>query len=178
MEKEVWTPIEGYEGYEVSNLGRVRSTDRKIIYKDGRTRMQKGRMLRPEICKNGYLYVNLGRKGRAKTVHRLVAKAFLPNPDNLPCVNHKDENKANPRLENLEFCSYKHNNNWGTKNARRAKPIMQLDKNNQKIKIWESAAAVERELGINHGHIGSCCNGNRKTAGGYRWEYIDEKENK
>lgn len=179
MEKEVWKPIKGYEGkYEVSTFGRVRSVSRKITYKDGRVRIYKGKILKPETCKNGYLYVNLGRKGRAKTVHRLVAETFLPNPNSFPCVNHKDENKANPKLENLEFCSYKYNNNWGTKNARRARPIIQLDENHQKIKIWESAAAVEKELGISHAHIGSCCNGNRKTAGGFRWKYTDEKDQK
>ena len=107
MEKEVWKPIKGYEGkYEVSTFGRVRSVSRKIIYKDGRMRIYKGKILKPETCKNGYLYVNLGREGRAKMVHRLVAETYLDNPDELSDVVHKDNNKKNNSVSNLRWSSH------------------------------------------------------------------------
>lgn len=90
-------------------------------------------------------------------------------------MNHIDENKANNRVENLEWCTSKYNTNYGTRNNRIAdklsKSIVQYDLQGKFIKKWESASEVEKVLKINHTHIGSCCNGNRKTAGGYVWKY-------
>ena len=110
---EIWKNIAGYEGlYEVSSFGRVRSL-----------RFGKTKILKPGKNKKGYLRVSLCKNGKQKTffVHRLVAQAFLENPQNLPQINHKDENKQNNRLENLEWCSCDYNNNYGTRNERAGK---------------------------------------------------------
>ena len=119
-EEEIWCPIRGYEGiYEVSDQGRVKS----IGY-------GKERILRPGRNTCGYLLVGL-RKNREQKwylVHRLVAQAFIPNPDNLPQVNHKDENKTNNSVQNLEWCDRKYNCNYGTRNQRISKPVLQFTK--------------------------------------------------
>ena len=111
---EEWRPVVGYEGlYEVSSYGRVRGVDRY----DNRNCFRKGKVLSPFKDRYGYLSVVLSCNGKCKTtnVHRLVAKAFLPNPDNLPQVNHKDEVKLNNCVDNLEWCSAKYNNTYGTR---------------------------------------------------------------
>lgn len=111
---EEWRDIPGYEGiYQVSNLGRVRSLDRKVHHWKGGFSLIKGRILTPNKQNTkGYYRVKLDNKYRA--VHRLVAMAFIPNPDNLPQVNHKDENKLNNNVNNLEWCDNKYNTNYGT----------------------------------------------------------------
>ena len=114
---EEWRPVVGYEGlYEVSNTGRVRSLDRYVKTCYGSYRLHKGKVLSPGIRPDGYLVVSL--QYRMFRVHRLVAEAFLPNPDNLPQVNHKDEDKSNNRVDNLEWCDSKYNNNYGTARIR------------------------------------------------------------
>ena len=115
MIEEIWRPIEGYEGlYEVSNTGRVRSVDRYVKSKGESYWLRKGKMLSPTKDKNGYLKVNLSCNGKHNIirVHRLVTEAFLPNPDNLPEVNHKDEDKTNNNVDNLEWCNAKYNSNY------------------------------------------------------------------
>ena len=105
---EEWKKIPGYEGlYEVSNMGNVRNVRRNKLLRLSKTN---NRYIRVSLCKNG---IKTGL-----TVHRLVAEAFLPNPDNLPEVNHKDEDKTNNRVENLEWCDHKYNMNYGTRNIR------------------------------------------------------------
>ena len=113
--EEIWKDIIGYEGlYQVSSLGRVRSLDR-FYY-----RLHKGKVLSPTKDRYGYLTVTLNCNGKSKTIkiHRLVAQAFIENPDNLPQVNHKDEVKSNNCVDNLEWCSAKYNNNFGTRQER------------------------------------------------------------
>lgn len=165
--KEIWKDIEGYEGYQVSNFGRVKNIVTDII-------------LTPYDTGFGYLSVRLKKKNLK--VHRLVAKAFIPNPDNLPCVNHKSEIRSENYVDNLEWCDYQYNNNYGTLNKRKAetqtngkhsKPVRQLTLDNKLVKEWPSIAEVERTLGYNHSNIVSCCNGTYgyKTAYGYKWEY-------
>ena len=165
MMEEIWKDVVGYEGlYEVSNLGRVR---------------RDGKILKPTKIKNGYLYVGLHKNGIQKTVrvHRLVASAFIPNPQNLPCVNHKDEDKTNNAVDNLEWCTSQYNANYGTRNERVAeklsKPILQYDLNGNFIREWPSASKVEEETGISNGNISMCCLGRYgfKTAGGFVWRY-------
>lgn len=115
---EEWRPIEGYEGlYEVSNTGRVRSVDRYVKSKGESYWLRKGKMLSPGKDTYGYLFVILTCNGKRKAinVHRLVAKAFIENPDNLPQVNHKDEVKSNNCVENLEWCTAKYNNKYGSR---------------------------------------------------------------
>lgn len=121
MTEEIWKPIEGYEGlYEVSSYGRVRSLDRYVKGKNESYRLRKGKVLSLLKGECGYLQVNLyyNRNIYIKYVHRLVAQAFLPNPDNLPMINHKDEDKTNNNVTNLEWCTAKYNANYGTRNIR------------------------------------------------------------
>ena len=115
---EEWRPIVGYEGlYEVSNTGQVRSFDRYVKYSNGRLHLHKGKVLSPIKDRDGYLQVNLCYSGRINSIkiHRLVAQAFIPNSDNLPYVNHKDEVKTNNSVDNLEWCDVKYNNNYGSR---------------------------------------------------------------
>ena len=164
-EEEIWCPIKGFEGlYEVSDQGRVKS----IGYGDDR-------ILKPQRIKTGYLLVGL-RKNREQKwylVHRLVAQAFIPNPDNLPQVNHKDENKDNNFVHNLEWCDRKYNCNYGTRNQRISKPVLQFTKDGELVKDWKSTNDVERNLNCSHSSISECCLGKRKTAYGFIWKYKD-----
>ena len=150
---EEWRDVPGYEGlYEVSNFGRVR---------------RNGKILKPSKDKDGYLQVSLSKNGiKTTTIHRLVARAFIPNPQNLPQVNHKDEDKTNNTVDNLEWCTREYNMNYS-----QAKPILQYDRLGNLIKEWPSAIKVEEELGIDHSSISKCCSGKLKSAGGYLWKY-------
>ena len=121
MIEEIWRPVVGYEGlYEISSYGRVRSLDMYVKIGYGNDRLHKGKVLNPAKDTGGYLKVHLYCNGKQKTidVHRLVAQAFLPNPDNLPQVNHKDEDKTNNNVTNLEFCTAKYNLSYGTARIR------------------------------------------------------------
>lgn len=133
---EIWKSIDGFEGlYEVSNLGRIKCLEHKCPgrYK-GRFRTVKEHIMKITKNKaNGYYYVILSNSDRGKTfaVHRLVAQAFLENPDNLPCVNHKDENKQNNNVQNLEWCTPLYNNTYNDvhKNRKRYTHKIDYDKN-------------------------------------------------
>ena len=116
--EEFWKDIEGYEGwYQVSSQGRVRSVERYVNYKKTGLSNRKSRILKAKKDYYGYMVVNLSVNCKVKTmkIHRLVADAFIPNPDNLPCVNHKDEDKTNNFVDNLEWCSVAYNNTYGTR---------------------------------------------------------------
>lgn len=119
---EEWRDIKGYEGlYQVSNLGRIRSLHRIFVRSDGRLHNKPGRTLTPGVNSKGYLFVNLADKLHKATptrVHRLVAEAFIPNPENLPQVNHIDEDKFNNKALNLEWCTAHYNDTYGTRNQR------------------------------------------------------------
>ena len=150
--------VVGYEGlYAVTSCGKVWSYKNK-------------KFLESSANKRGYLRVNLYKNGKLKNflVHRLVAEAYIPNPDNLPQVNHKDECKTNNCLQNLEWCNAKYNANYGTRNERYKKPILQFDLKGNFIREWPSATDVGKEV---KSHICHCLNGDRKTAIGYIWKY-------
>ena len=176
--KEIWKDIKDYEGlYQVSNLSRVRSLERWEMLKNGYSRYRKGRILKTHIDKYGYERVMLYKDGKQKLkqVHRLVAEAFLPNPDNLPQVNHKDENPLNNVVSNLEWCNSKYNINFGTRNERVAeklsKPVLQYTLDGEFVREWDSAIQAEREGGFNNRHIISVCKGKRPHHKGYIWKY-------
>lgn len=172
--------IKGFPGYYARDNGEIWSVKRGAP-----------RRLIPTLNHKGYKRVKLWVNGVSKTitVHQLIARTFLNNPDNKPQVNHKDEDKTNNRVDNLEWCTCLENIRYGTGITRSAnsrkglkvdnhklieqnkKPIFQLDKNGEILKAWSSASDVERELHIFATHIADCCKGKRKTCGGYLWRY-------
>ena len=164
--KETWKDIKGYEGlYQISNLGRVKSLKRNGTIKQDR-------ILKQYIDKYGYCYVGLRNKNIKKfKIHRLVAESFIQNRCNLAQINHKDENKKNNKVENLEWCSAKYNINYGTRTRRTFKKVMCIDEN-LKVKTYESIKKASTELGIDSSSISKCCKGKQKRAGGYIWRYI------
>lgn len=177
--KEIWKDIIDYEGiYQVSNTGRVRSIDHYITFYDSKmgrdiTKLIKGRVLKHRIGKSGYDTVILCNSGHRKDykVHRLVAKAFIPNPDNLPFINHKDEIKTNNAVYNLEWCTNEYNINYGTRNEKYSKPVIQLNLDGNFIKEWSSAYKASQTLGIPQSSIWDCCNGNSSETHNYKWRY-------
>ena len=181
MEEEKWMPIKGFEGvYEVSSLGNVRSLDRERKNHSGGTAKIKGKTLKPhKNSNNNYLLVNLRHDGIENKclVHRLVAEAFIPNPNGLPQVNHKDENVRNNRTDNLEWCDQYYNNHYGTARerieAKRRIPVMQYI-GDTLIAEYPSAREAARVLGKSEAAISRCCNGIYKTAYGFRWRYKKE----
>lgn len=172
MKKEIWKPVVGYENlYEVSNFGRVKSLNYNHSGKE--------RILKSFTNKDGYLYVDLCKNGKRKKyrIHRLVAQAFMPNTDNLPCINHKDENKQNNNIDNLEWCTAKYNINFGTRTERRiktiSKPVLQYTLDGEFVKKYSSTIEVERNnSNFNHTSISRCCRGKQKTYKGFIWKYL------
>lgn len=163
---EEWRPIQGYVGlYEVSNIGNVRS----LCAGRWHTTM----MRKPVPDKNGYLTVNIKKNGKYKCakIHRLVAEAFLDNPENHPQINHKDENKANNCVDNLEWCTSKYNNNYNDKPKRYYKPVVQLDNDGNVLNTFESVNAAAEYIGINPANISAVLSHRRQRTGGYRWRY-------
>lgn len=172
---EIWKNIKGFEGlYQVSNYGRVKSLQRKVRWRNG-TRTINERVLHFGYDKNyqGYQIVVLSKNGICKTykVHRLVAEAFIPNPDKLPQVNHKDESKENNHCTNLEWCSRSYNINYGNRNKSVSKSVLQFDMNGNFIKEWGSTMEVQREKGYSNQNISACCNGLYSQSYGYVWKY-------
>ena len=160
-EVETFVKIEGFENYEVSNLGRVRN-------------IKSGRVLKPYL-NHGYLMLCLYGYNKRKNLllHRIIATAFIDNHEEKPCVNHIDENKLNNDLSNLEWCTERENNIHGTRTKRAAgklsKKVIQLDLNDNVLNEFESMVQAERETGVSRRSISSCCNGKRKSAGGFKW---------
>lgn len=176
---EIWKDIAGYEGfYQISNLGRIRSLDRYANVCGGGKRLVKGQIIKPVICVNGYYEAHLRRYGirEVMLLHRVVAETFLDNPMNYPEVNHKDENPANNRADNLEWCTPKYNANYGTRNHRVLlcqdfKPVIQFDKEGNFVKRWDSMGSACREVGADISSMIRVCKGKQKTCKGFKWEY-------
>lgn len=182
---EIWKDIAGYENlYKTSNLGRARSLDTYRKSRNGTVRFCKGKILKPKTTKDGYLQVGLCKNGKRKIfyVHRLVAEAFLEIPEELKHlkgthylqVNHKDENKSNNNVENLEYCSAQYNTNYGTGIERRSKTqsktVLQYDLEGNFIREWASTRECGRN-GFNHGNVVSCCRGKLKKYKDFIWKY-------
>ena len=167
---------EVYEGlYKVSNLGRILSLNYKNTGKPG--------LMTPFDNGYGYLQVELCKNKETKHcfVHRLVGEAFLPNPDNLPEINHIDEDKTNNRVDNLEWKNHRDNLNHGTHNERMAKtkskPVLQLTLTGELIREWESTNECGRN-GFNQGAVAACCRGEKPQYKGFLWMYADDYKEK
>lgn len=179
---EVWKDIPGFEDcYQISNMGRVRSLDRKAT--SGKT--LPGQIINPILQRSGYYHVGLWRGGRChqRRVHRLVAEAFIPNPENKPTVNHLNEDKTDNRAENLEWATYKENTVYGnciekrTANRNPNAPnrrmtVIRIAPDGTEVE-FKSITEALKALGKNpkDGHISQCCKGKQKTAFGYQWKY-------
>lgn len=137
-----------------------------------------------KICKSGYVGVDLFKNGKYKhmLVHRLVAIAFIPNPKNLPCINHKDENKKNNNVENLEWCTYSYNNSYGKlpimQSKRMSVPVMQLTMDGEEIRRFESINEAGVAIGCHPSEISNVCRGVSSFTHGYKWDYIDKDRKK
>ena len=173
--QEIWKDVIGYEEqYQVSNLGNIRSKNRVIVDSLGRRRKLQSQQIRIQTSKTGYKQVLLYKDGEMRThlVHRLVAEAFIPKTEtNKNEINHKDENKSNNTVDNLEWCDHKYNINFGTRTEKTSKKVYQYTKGNRKINEYRSAWEVHRQLGYNQASICRACNGVQKTAYGYIWSY-------
>ena len=166
---EIWKDIEGYEGkYQVSNLGNVKSLSYLGTGKE--------KLLKPFKTEDGYLFIGLNKNNKRKfyKIHRLVAQAFIDNPNNYPIINHKDENKRNNNMNNLEWCTIKYNINYGTATKRRSeklfKPIycLELDK------YYKSVTQASEELKIKQANISAVLNGRFKQTKGYTFRYANQ----
>lgn len=183
LPKQIWKDIEGYEGlYQVSNTGKVRSLNYRHT---GKTKV-----LKQHTKDNGYKRIGLNRNGKRTNyfIHRLVAQAFIPNPNNYPIINHKDENKTNNAVWNLEWCTYEYNNNYGTikeklskakkgkfkgGNNSNAKPVLMFTLDGNFIRKFGCAGDANEYLGKprSRDSISNCARGKYKTAYGYIWKY-------
>lgn len=201
MINETWKPIGGYEGlYEVSDKGRIRSVDRIVKSTNKGTsyyHKRNGALLKPYYNRLGYLLVELWKEGigKAYTVHRLVALAFVPNPYNKPCVNHLDETHDNNCADNLEWCTQKENMNYGTApqrigssikrkwergefKKRKCRRVAKLSQDGTLLETYSSYLDATRACGStsNGTSIINCIHGKCKTAYGYKWSYCDSIE--
>lgn len=176
--KEEWRPAVGYEGfYEVSNTGKVARIKGYHC--------RKRHIMSTFINNSGYVCTRLCKNHHNKTelVHRMVALAFIPNPNNYPQINHKDCCKTNNNVDDLEWCTGKYNSNYADhKEKQSISHIQNLDKNKLAKKVlcietrecFLSTREIERKLGISHSQISACCKNKAKTCHGYHWEYIEK----
>ena len=195
MTEEIWKTAvydgEPYEGFEVSNLGRIKSLN---YHRTG-----KSKLMTPSENTDGYFQVNLRKNGESKTcrVHRLVAETFLDNPENKPCINHKIEGDKGKKMNmvifnedgtidkektTIEWATYKENNDYATRNERvskamtngkLSKKVLQLSLSGELIREWSSVNECGRN-GFSQSNVCACCNGKRKTHKGFRWKYEED----
>lgn len=171
---EIWKQYKA-TNYEVSTVGRVRNIKTK-------------RVLKPYKTPKGYLriYLSINKKQKWIFIHRLVAEVFIPNPLNLLYINHKDENKTNNTVENLEWCTHEYNNSYGTRNERigkarigiyntkNSKTVLQLRKDGSLVRIWPSVHEIKRQLHFSQSNISKCCNRKLYSAYGFKWCYAKQ----
>lgn len=187
MEKEIWKDIEGYEGhYQVSNIGRIKRLEKSVMF-GSRIKKLKVLILKTYRKTDGYWFVRLSKNDIPKNfyVHRLVAIAFIPNPENKPEVNHINGIKSENNILNLEWNSKKENIIHGYRNGLQkasrkgvfgsdnkcSKPILQFDLNGNLIQEFDSGVIASKETGLSRGNISSCLKGKIKHTGGFIWKY-------
>jgi len=169
--EEIWKDVVNYEGlYQVSNLGNIR-----FLQKGGK-KLLKEKICKPSLDSSGYRQIILTKNKKRKSfkVHRLVAIAFIPNINNLPQINHLDENKQNNNVNNLEWCTILHNSRYGTRPIRCSlhwkKRVKQIQ-NGIIIKEYDSLKEAEKNTNIKYQQISACCRKINHSAGGYEWKY-------
>lgn len=172
---EIWKDVPEFEGmYKVSNLGRIKS-----LRKSQKSGLKDEYFLKPCLSNNGYYQVTLyGNRTRKKfQVHRLVASCFIPNPENLPQINHKDENPSNNCADNLEWCTAAYNNNYGTASLRgmitKSKMVDQFLPTGQFIARYICSSIAEKFTGVPKELIRECCRGETESAHGFIWHYAE-----
>lgn len=185
QEHEIWKAVKGYDkSYMVSTLGRVKSLERYVMRKGGGSIKVRERVLKERYAPNGYASVILYKNGTPKkySIHRLVAIAFIDNPKNKPYVNHKDGNKVNNCVSNIEWCTQYENMRHASKNGLLSAPsgrrhyknkkVLQINPNGEIINEYYSVKNASDETGINEGNISNCARGVVNSAGGYTWKYL------
>lgn len=167
---EIWKDIPGFEGlYQASNFGNIRGLDREVPYKNTPyTKFQKGILLKPKVGTHNYLEVVLMKHGERHCcrVHKLIALTFIPNPENLPIINHIDENKSNNRVDNLEWCNFSYN----TEYSKKAIHIKQYDLKGNLVGEYSHYSEAGRNVGGNRFGVFKCCKGKLKTYKGFIWK--------
>ena len=177
---EVWLDIDGYDGdYQISNYGRVKSK-----------KNNNEKILKYAIDGRGYSFVVLCKNGETKLfrIHRLVGEYFIPNPNNYLCINHKDENKTNNEVSNLEWCTHKYNANYGTKTQRLKKSLHESTKNKKcvtqydlqgnLVALYNGIREAGRVTNTESSSISEVCQGKKITANGYIWRYQEDSFDK
>lgn len=187
LPNERWLPIRGYEqSYMISSYGRIKAIDRTLTFSDGRVRAYKSRIIRTHRINQHYYVASLTQNQRRamKDVHRLVAEAFIPNPNGFREINHKDENSLNNCADNLEWCTRKYNINYGNHNKKvseskmncpsTSKPVVQMKPDGTVIQTFPSIREAARSLGDvkRDCNILRVCQGVYKTCFGYKWSYL------
>lgn len=192
MEKEIWKDIPNYEGfYQASNYGRIRSLDCLVRCRNNHFRKKQGKILHPTPYKNGYLSVCISKDGRIKrtSVHRLVAKAFIPNPLNKPCIDHINANITDNNVNNLRWVTVKENNQNPIFKKRTSlskkgekcsfygkifnnRPIVSVDHEGNMTKYISIMEASKK--GFNYRGIQHCLSGLQKQHKNHRWFYLED----
>lgn len=171
MQNEVWKKIPYSNEYEISNLGGFRHLYINRYDINTKKIIKISKITYPKLQKrSGYYCFRIYENHvnfKTYNLHRVIANLFIPNPNNYPCINHKNENKLDNRVDNLEWCTYSYNSTYS-----RGKPIKQYDNQNNFIKEWKSINEAKKETKINN--IEKCLKGKYKTAGGFIWKYVKE----
>lgn len=180
-EQEVWKQCPKYPFIEASNLGRVRTKDRYVPSKGGGKRLIKGRVLKQQLHPCGYMYVSFRTNGKyfKLSVHRIIATCFIPNPDNLPEVNHRDCNPKNNVVSNLEWCTRQYNVAYREKYGTPASealgcPVFAVNLETLEVLHFETQSEASRQLGVFRGHINNVLKGRLNKTHGYWFCCADE----